>query len=314
MAGFTDSVFRRLCGELGADYAVSEMISAVALVRDDLKTAELAKITPGEPPVVLQLFGHDPPILADAARRLLSGSYPGCSYAAPPAGIDLNMGCPVRKIVGGGDGCALMRDPDTAARITAAVKEVCVRYDVPLSVKFRMGWDALTAPAFAKTVAEHGADRITLHCRTREQMYAPKAHPEAALAVAEAVAPWIEAGKLILCGNGDVDSPEAAQAYLDAGCREVAVGRAALGNPWLFSELRDPERFTPPTAEARKNAVLRFVEELIRERGEARGVREARGRAACFLRGTRGAAAIRDRLNRAESREEFVRILGEWNG
>ena len=120
MAGYTDSVFRRICGEMGADYAVSEMISAAALVMRDRKTAELAKISEGEPPVVLQLFGHDPRVMAEAAELLLTGDYPGCSCAAPPAGIDINMGCPVRKITANGDGSALMLDPPLAARITAA--------------------------------------------------------------------------------------------------------------------------------------------------------------------------------------------------
>ena len=159
MAGYTDSAFRRIAGEMGADYAVSEMISAVALVMKDEKTASLAKIGEGEPPVVLQIFGHDPDTMAEAAEILLSGRYPGCSYAAPPAGIDINMGCPVKKIVSNGDGSALMLDPDRAARIVSRVKEVCARRSVPLSVKFRMGYDSLTAPEFARAVADAGGGR-----------------------------------------------------------------------------------------------------------------------------------------------------------
>lgn len=311
MAGYTDSVFRRICGEQGADYAVSEMISAVALTMKDEKTAELAKIGEGEPPVVLQLFGHDPLVMARAAEMLLSGDYPGCSYAAPPAGIDINMGCPVRKIVTNGDGCALMLDPERAARITHAVREVCEKHGVPLSVKFRMGWDSLTAPDFARAVVSAGAQRITLHCRTREQMYMPSADPSAAGAVYEAVREETDGGRLAFAGNGDIDSPETAERYLAGGCTEIAVGRAALGDPWIFRRLKDPAGFVPPGKDEIRAAVIRMVEDVVREKGELRGVRESRSRAAYFIRGMRGSAVLRDKLNHAETLSEFVRLLEE---
>ena len=314
MAGYTDSIFRRICGELGAEYAVSEMISAEALTRNDRGTASLAKIGEGEPPVVLQLFGHDPAVTAKAADMLLSGSYRGCSYAAPPAGIDLNMGCPVRKIVSNGEGCALMNDPELAGRITASVAQVCARYGVPLSVKIRSGWDSLTAPAFAEVLASAGADRITLHCRTRSQMYMPSADPRAADEVGKVLREFERrSGKRVLfTGNGDVDSPEAAKRYLAAGCDDVAVGRAALGDPWIFERLGDPEKRRPPSPARIRETVVRLVEESVREKGELRGIRESRSRAACFIRGMRGSAALRDRLNRAESLSEFLRLLNEF--
>ena len=311
MAGYPDSVFRRICGEMGADYAVSEMISAAALVMKDKKTAELAKIGEGEPPVVLQLFGHDPAVMAEAAEILLSGDYPGCSYAVPPAGIDINMGCPVRKIVANGDGSALMLDPPQAARITAAVKEVCVRRGVPLSVKFRMGWDSLTAPDFAAAVVRAGADRITLHCRTKAQMYMPSADPSAAGAVFQAVKAETVSGRLAFAGNGDIDSPETAERYFREGCTEAAVGRAALGNPWLFRQIRDPAGFVPPQKDEIRALVIRMVEDVVREKGEVRGVRESRSRAAYFIRGLRGSASLRDRLNRADTLADFVRLVKE---
>ncbi|MBR5365548.1 MAG: tRNA-dihydrouridine synthase family protein [Clostridia bacterium] len=308
MAGFTDAAFRRICGSFGADYAVSEMISAAALTRYDRKTADLAKITAGEPPVVLQIFGREPETMARAADMLLSGDYPGCSYAAPPAGIDINMGCPMKKIVSNGEGCALMLHPDRAAAIVSAVREVCERHGVPASVKIRLGWDAEIAPSFARRMAEAGAERITVHCRTREQMYAPSADPSAAARVAEAIR---DTGA-ILVGNGDVASPETAAVYLANGCREVAVGRAALGDPWLFRRLKHPEEDVRPTLEEIKSLVVSFVADVVRERGEVRGVRESRSRAAYFIKGMRGSAALRDRLNRAVTFDEFARAVEEW--
>lgn len=308
MAGFTDAAFRRICGSFGADYAVSEMISAAALTRGDRKTADLAKITPGEPPVVLQIFGREPETMARAADLLLTGDYPGCSYAAPPAGIDVNMGCPVHKIVANGEGSALMLDPDRAARIVSSVREVCERHGVPASVKIRLGWDSEISPSFARRMAEAGAERITLHCRTREQMYAPSADPSAAARAAEALR---DLG-VILVGNGDVVSPETAAVYLSGGCAEVAVGRAALGDPWLFRRLKNPADDVRPTLGEIKSLVVSFVGDIVRERGEERGVRESRSRAAYFIKGLRGAAALRDRLNRAVTFDEFALAVEEW--
>lgn len=313
MAGYTDASFRRICASFGASYVVSEMISAMAMVMRDKKTASLAKVSQGEAPVVLQLFGHDPKVMAQAADMLLSGSYPGCSYAAPPAGIDINMGCPVKKIVTSGDGSALMRDIANASAITASVKEVCVKYGVPLSVKFRAGWDeaSINAPEFAVAMARNGADRLTVHCRTREQMYAPSARPEIAGAVVRALQ---EAGlNTPVTGNGDIDSPQAAQRYLYLGCDEAAIGRGALGNPWLFRQLTSPASYTPPTSDEIISLVLAFVEDVVREKGEVVGIRESRGRAAHFLKGMRGSAKIRDALNHCETYDTFANELKRFH-
>lgn len=313
MAGYTDAVFRRICAELGADFAVSEMISAAALVHRDRKTGALGKILPGEAPVVLQVFGHEADELSSAARMLLTGDYPGCSYAAPPAGIEVNMGCPVKKIVNSGDGCALMRDIPNACRIVSAMREVCEAFGVPLSVKFRLGWNgaSVNAPEFAVAVAKSGAQRITVHCRTREQLYAPSADPAFAGKVVQALA---EEGfaSLSVYGNGDVESPESAERYTEVGCAGAAIGRAALGNPWIFRQLHDPESFIPPTTEEILSLVIRLVEESVREKGEAVGVRESRSRAAYFIRGMRGSAKLRDELNHSEGLGEFIRKIEEY--
>ena len=310
MAGYTDSVFRQIAQSLGAAYAVSEMISSLALVHGDTKTAALAGIGENESGTVLQIFGHDPSAMAEAAEMLLSRDFPGCSYKNPPAGIDINMGCPVKKITSSGDGSALMKSPDTAAKITEACAAVCRRYSVPLSVKLRLGWDenSINAPEFAALLAGSGADKLTLHTRTREQLYSPSARPEFCLRVREAVP-----DNIVLVGNGDISSLADAEKYLSYGCGEVAVGRAALGNPWLFTELSTGEKHTPDTDEI-INLAVEFTRRVVQLKGEYTGVREARGRAAHFIKGMRGSAGVRDRLNRAETEAEFEEILDSLRG
>ncbi len=307
MAGYTDAPFRRICSGMGADYVVSEMISAMAMVMGDKKTADLAKIHPGEAPVILQIFGHDPAVMAKAADLLLTGDYPGCSYAAPPAGIDINMGCPVKKITSNGEGSALMKNIPLAQDITSAVAEVCARHNVPLSVKHRLGWDSgsVCAAEFARAMADAGAVKITLHTRTREQMYAPSADPAACIPAAQA----LRERSVPLVGNGDIESLADAQRYIDCGCSEVSVGRAALGNPWLFAQMKDPEGFTPPSLDEIIALVSRFVTELVQEKGETVGIRESRGRAAYFIRGMRGSAKIRDQLNHCDTLKDFLTTL-----
>lgn len=314
MAGYTDSTFRSICGRLGASSTTSEMISAVALTRNDEKTAALAEITEDEPPVFLQIFGHDPSIMAQAAEILLSGSYKNCSYASPPAGIDINMGCPVRKIVSSGDGSALTRDIPLASAITASVKEVCAAHSRPLSVKFRLGWDedSINAAEFAVAMAKSGADIITLHCRTKAQMYSPSARPDYCREVRQAL-DGEGFSSVALIGNGDIDSRKSAENYLSLGCSGISVGRAALGDPWLFSALAHPDTFVPPTLDARIALMLEYLETVVGKIGEVRGVRESRSRAAYLLHGIRGGAKVRDALNHAETVSEFAAELNKIN-
>lgn len=315
MAGYTDHVFRALCGSFGAAYATSEMISSVALVMNDTKTAALARIGEGEPPVFLQIFGHDPKIMKKAADILLSGTYSGCNYTAPPAGIDINMGCPVRKIVSSGDGSRLMTDIRLAAQITSSVKEACEAHGVPLSVKFRLGWDRehINVAEFACAILRAGADRITIHCRTREQMYSPSADPSYAAVVNDFILQsGIDRSKIILCGNGDISSYTDAEQYVSLGCDEVSIGRAALGNPWIFKEMKAPESFVKPSFEETVALVRRFVADVAESHGEKRGILESRSRAAYFIRGTEGAAKVREKLNCAVTLAEFDRILSDF--
>lgn len=316
MAGFTDSVFRRICARFGASYCVSEMISAMAMVMNDRKTAELARIDGGEAPVILQIFGHDPAVMARAAGMLLDGTFSGCSYAAPPAGIDINMGCPVKKIVTSGDGSALMKDIDLARRIISSVYGECAKRGVPLSVKFRLGWDSssIAAPEFAAAAASEGASRITLHTRTREQMYAPSADPSRAADVSGALESAGLRKNVILVGNGDIASYADAERYISLGCDEVAIGRAALGNPWLFASLSSPGEFVPPSISEIKALIIEFVTSVAALKGESVGIRESRGRAAHFIKGIRGSAALRDRLNHCVTLNEFCSAVEDGLG
>lgn len=309
MAGYSDSAMRRVAHEMGAAYCVSEMISAAAICHNDRKTAALAKIGEGEGPVILQLFGHRPEEMASAAEVLLSGNYTGCSYAERPAGIDINMGCPVRKIVSSGDGSALMRNPGLAAEITRRTREVCEKYGVPLSVKIRAGWDKteISCAEIARILAESGAERITVHCRTREMMYMPSADPAYAEMVVRAVSDIVP--KPAIVGNGDIEAVENAAVYLDAGCDEVAIGRAAIGNPWIFRAMSDPDGFTPPGVDEVKALAIRLVNDAVKEYGEMAGIRNSRSRAAYFIKGMRGAAEARNALNHAETLAEFIGII-----
>ena len=311
MAGATDSPMRRLCRSLGADGSTTEMVSAKAVCFGDEKTGALSSVTAGEGDVSVQLFGHEPDVVAEAARRVLSGELPGARFEIPVAAIDINMGCPVKKIVQSGDGSALMRDPDTAAAVVRKTSKVAHGFGVPLTVKIRSGWDErhINAPDFACRMVEAGADAVTVHARTREQMYRPGVDLDVIRRVKEAL------GDVPVIGNGDiVGAADAFYMTEYTGCDSVAVGRAALGDPWIFSEIRDAKngvKFAPPSRDERIAAALSLIREVIDEKGEYVGVREARGRVAHFIRGMRGAPAFRDRINHAETYKEIERIMLE---
>jgi len=307
MAGFTDSVFRKICGEMGADYTVSEMISSVAMCMKDEKSATLAAIGEGEVPCFLQIFGHDPEMMGKSAEMLLSGSFKGCRYAMPPRGIDINMGCPVKKVTSNGDGSAMMRNIAGAVEAAPRVAEVCDKYGSERSVKMRAGWDStsINAPELAYALAKAGIRRIVCHCRTKEQLYGPGADPAVIKAVVDAVRDF---EGCIVVGNGNIESYEdACRMVEETGCHEVMIGRAALGNPWLFREFRG--KSSEKTIEEIIDLACRMVEEVVAEKGEHCGIRESRGRAAHFIRGIPGSAKIRDRLNHALTLSEFQSAL-----
>lgn len=311
MAGFTDKIFRLMCAEGGADFCVTEMVSAAALCYRDEKTPALAARRRGEAPCAVQIFGHDPAQMAAAAGIILDEICPGDEMGSPPAAIEINMGCPVKKIVKGGDGSALMRDMKLAGDVTRAVSDVTEKHGVPLWVKIRAGWDknSVNAPEFGKMLCACGASRITVHGRTRDQMYAPSSDNGVIRRVREAADPSVE-----VFGNGDVASGEdAARMVEETGCDGILVGRAALCDPWIFGEIKNVlrgggEPFLP-AKEDRIGAALRLLRELCREKGEAVGVREARARVGHLIRGIRGSAAARWAVNRAGTEAEFEKIL-----
>lgn len=309
MAGATDCSMRRLCFSLGADMSVSEMISAKAMCYRDTKTGLLARITEGEGPVAIQLFGHEPDVMAEAAVMVAEGTFEGCSFAYPPVAIDINMGCPVKKIVSSGDGSALMKDPPLAGRIALACVKALERYSIPVTVKIRSGWDkdSINAPYFAEMLESCGVSAVAVHARTREQMYAPSADISVIKKVKDAVK------GIPVIGNGDIKSAEDAFRMMDqTGCDSVMIGREALGDPWIFSKIkamRRGEEFAPPGRSELVGAALSLVKSIIDEKGEYVGVREARGRAAYFIKGIRGSAAMRDMINHAQTYKEIEEIL-----
>ncbi len=304
MAGFTDAPFRVLCSRLGCDMSVSEMISAKAMVYRDKKTATLAKIAEGEAPVSIQLFGHEPDVMAEAACMVAEGSFEGCSFAKPPVAIDINMGCPVKKIYSSGDGSALMRDPELCGRLV----EAAGKCGLPVTVKIRAGITAhaKNAVEVAAACAEAGAFAVCVHGRTREQMYAPGVDLDIIAAVRDALPKSV-----YVIGNGDVKDLESAKHMVSyTGCDGVMIGREALGNPWVFAEIASGgDGYTPPTFEQRIETAAALIREICEEKGEFNGVRESRGRAAHFIKGLRGAAEMRAALNQAETLEQVMRIL-----
>lgn len=302
MAGYTDFAMRTVCREMGAEGLVTEMVSAKAVVFGDRKTIPLARVSAEECPCAVQLFGHEPEVLAEAARIVAAGVGGGVA----PTMIDLNMGCPVHKIVSGGDGSALMRDPALAERIVRAVRDAV---KIPVTVKIRLGWDDAhrNAPEVARAAESGGADAVFVHGRTRTQFYAGTADYRGIGEVVRAVS-------LPVIGNGDVrDAEGGARLLRESGCAGIMVGRGAVGNPFLFrtlAALLSGQPLPPPPTAAEKYAVAkRQLSLAAKEKGESVAVLEARKHLGEYLRGIRGGSAARAEIFRAESAGEMLRIL-----
>lgn len=302
MAGVADHAFREVCVGFGACYVVGEMASAKGMQHGSKKSAELLAITDAERPMAAQIFGDEPETMAEAARR---------AAAQKPDAIDINMGCPAPKIAGGGSGSALMRNLPLAAAI---IRAVCAAVDVPVTVKMRRGWDddSLCAVELAVLAEENGAAAVTVHGRTRKQMYAPPVDLATIAAVKRAVS-------IPVIGNGDVDSAESAlRMYEQTGCDLVMVGRGALGAPWVFAQiealLTRGARLPEPEPEEKMAVLLRQIRLACDYKGERVAMREARKHAAWYFRGWRGAAALRrqaGQLARYEDLEALARAALE---
>lgn len=317
MAGATDYSFRHICREMGAEYLVSEMVCAKALcyeqgIKKSLsaspsRTAPLAAVMESEAPMAVQIFGSDPAIMAEAARMISEGSYRGCTSQIPPSAIDINMGCPVQKIVSNGEGSALLRDPALAARI---VEAVVLATSLPVTVKIRIGWDknSINATEMAKRLEASGASLICVHARTREQMYAPSADWSHIARVKEALS-------IPVVGNGDIFSASDALDMLrETGCDGVMIGRGALGDPWIFENTIDLLEGRAPRRPEREEVIdtaLRHLQMLIEHKGERIGVAESRKHLGWYMKGIRGAAQMRNRINTAESLAELRELLEE---
>lgn len=296
MAGVSDRAFRELCVSFGAAYTVTEMVSSKGLVMGDKKSAQLLTLGEGEKTAGAQIFGDDPEIMAQAAVKCLEFK---------PDIIDINMGCPAPKVAMNGGGASLMKNPQLAGEI---VKAVSSAVPVPVTVKIRKGWDDNSANAveLAEILEKNGAAAITVHGRTRKQMYSGTVDYDIIKKVKQAVS-------VPVIGNGDITNEQSAAIMLEkTGCDAVMIGRGAFGNPWIFQQinayLSECRVIPPPSINEKMAVMLRHISKMIEYKGEYTAMREARHHAAYYTKGLRGGAKFRKEMGSLETFEQLEEI------
>lgn len=297
MAGVSDRAYRELCVRFGAAYCVSEMVSSKALSFNSKKSEELMEISDLERPCGIQIFGDDPKCMADAAKHALENK---------PDIIDINMGCPAPKISSNGSGSALMKNPRLCGEIVKAVTAVT---DIPVTVKIRKGWDddSINAVEVAKICESAGAAAITVHGRTRQQYYKPPVDYDIIKAVRESVS-------VPVIANGDIDSAEKAKEVMDiTGCDLVMIGRATLGNPWIFSQinayLENPNvKIHTPDLEERLGVMIEHISKMVEYKGEHMAMLQARKLVVGYFKGMKGAAALRNEAGKIKTLDDLYEL------
>lgn len=297
MAGVSDRAYRELCVRFGAAYCVSEMVSSKALSFNSKKSEELMEISDLERPCGIQIFGDDPKCMADAAKHALENK---------PDIIDINMGCPAPKISSNGSGSALMKNPRLCGEIVKAVTAVT---DIPVTVKIRKGWDddSVNAVEVAKICESAGAAAITVHGRTRQQYYKPPVDYDIIKAVREFVS-------VPVIANGDIDSAERAKEVMDiTGCDLVMIGRATLGNPWIFSQinayLENPNvKIHTPDLEERLGVMIEHIGKMVEYKGEHMAMLQARKLVVGYFKGMKGAAALRNEAGKIKTLDDLYEL------
>ena len=302
MAGITDMPFRALCREQGATFSYTEMISAKALYYKNKNTLPLLQVAKGERPIAVQLFGSEPELLAQEALKLEEGPYDV---------FDVNMGCPVPKVVNNGEGSALMRDPEKIGQIVSAMTKVLHK---PVTIKIRKGFsaDQINAVEVAKRAEDAGAAAIAIHGRTREEYYSGHADYDIIRQVKEAVS-------IPVMGSGDIYKGKDAKRMLDeTGCDAVMIARGARGNPWIFREvahfLETGEELPRPSVEEVKEMILRHARMLIDFCGENMAIRQMRKHAGYYVTGYPDASSIRREVNLCVTFSDLERTLTKWEG
>lgn len=297
MAGVSDRAYRELCVRFGAAYCLSEMVSSKALSFNSKKSEELMEISDLERPCGIQIFGDDPKCMADAAKHALENK---------PDIIDINMGCPAPKISSNGSGSALMKNPRLCGEIVKAVTAVT---DIPVTVKIRKGWDddSVNAVEVAKICESAGAAAITVHGRTRQQYYKPPVDYDIIKAVRESVS-------VPVIANGDIDSAERAKEVMDiTGCDLVMIGRATLGNPWIFSQINaylenSNVKIHTPDLEERLGVMIEHIGKMVEYKGEHMAMLQARKLVVGYFKGMKGAAALRNEAGKIKTLDDLYEL------